>query len=170
MATSQQTTQPGLLFSRLKGSCSPVLQSLLVRKRQASTAPAASCPILFHSLVPGMGLSEGKPLHLRVGTRCRLKETKGLREGRALTGSVWPKICSQFLSSLRKNRPPPPPNSLILRPNFCLLCEAHEGSWLCAGYPRKKKSHLRREQNADSRSSAPLHRSERGRAGVREQV
>lgn len=99
LATSQQTTQPGLLFSCLKGSC-----SLLVRKRQASTAPEASYPIPFLSPVAGMG---GSPGHFRVGTRCRLKETKGQRE----KGSDWICLAQDLLTIpllLETEQPPCP--------------------------------------------------------------
>lgn len=82
LATSQQTTQPGLLFSCLKGSCSPGPYSLLVRKRQASAAPAASSPVPVPSPVPGMGLSQAI---LGWEQEARLKETKGPRGRRALT-------------------------------------------------------------------------------------
>lgn len=85
---SQQITQPGLLFSCLKGSC-----SLLVRKRQASTAAATSHPIPFCYPVPGIGGSLG---HFRVGARSWLKETKDQRKG-----SDWICLAQDLLSSLR---------------------------------------------------------------------
>lgn len=103
------TTQPAPLFSRLKGSCTPGRHSLLVREREASSAPMDSHPFPLCSPFPGMGLSEPSiHLFLTFGwERGAGPGTQGLERRWALAGSVSPEFCSQTLSPLRQ-----PPSQL----------------------------------------------------------